>query len=573
MFSLFNPFRKSPQKAPPSGSGGTGSAVSPSGAALKTKNLFTLRLDNVYEGGRGYIAGRLPARNGKARRGEGKVGCEVNTENDPPSLAISTVATYEDYVAVGDVGGMTHVMQMTEEESSMVESNGSSSTCMPTGVLMYRFSSRQQCYVPQIDPLDSSELPATVTSLAFLPSVGPRPLLLTTNERTPKVYKLAQLEPPLPNCSVDSFLDTGALPRLTERRSEREVWSLQLVSRYAAQHESGIVSVTPLGVGGDQFATADYFSMRLWCTEYPDTSVETFSLLALGEDEMLLEPTEVIQTLRGFPQCPSLLFAVTSGGKVHLLDTRQSLQWGRRNGVTLDFFADVGNPIPSYSWGANLLTDCALSPGSTHLIAARDFMTVGLMDLRRSGRVRQWDLHPHLSQSHEILEQMDAYSERFQLEFLNSSTLITGGLNHHIYTIATNSQSEGGAGSEENSAGVRMFDLPKCTKATLNRIAHPNDVSDEVAVLQARSRGDEGVYERLVGHGESLHETTMRGPSIPCVSIGERQEEPYGALEEEEREVQRPWATVLSRPIYCGDRATIFVSSSEKLVQLSCKNE
>lgn len=570
MFSLFNAFRKSPQKASPSATGTTSSGAPSPGPDSKAKRSLALRLDNVYEGGRGYSTGRLPPRKGKEKRKALTPKWETNTQNDLPLSTISAVSTYEDYVAIGDEGGMTHVMQMKVAGGPTADPNGSS---MTVGELEYRFSSRQQCYVPQIDPLDSSEISPTINALSFLPSVGPRPLLLTTNGQTPKLYKLVQLEPPMPDCSVKSFLGTGALPRLTEPSSEcEEEWSLQLVSRYASPHESEIVSLTPLGVGGDQFVTADFFAMRLWCTEYPDTSVETFSLLALGE-----EPTEAIQTTHGFPQCPSILFAVTSGGRVHLLDTRQSLQWGRRNGVTLDFFADVDHSFPPYNH--SMLTDCALSPTSTNLIAARDFTTVALMDLRRSGRVRQWDLHPHLNQSHVILSQMGAYSERFQLQFINATTLITGGLNHHIYTISTNAQSEGmtsgsgytGAAEDNSYTGVKMFDLPSASMVHTTGIqgAASNPLSDDHEQVDDAVGWGGG---RLPGYGEALQEPPMRPPSNHCVTLGG--EEPCSVLEdEEEREVQWPWATVVSRPVYSGDRATFFVSSGEKLVQLSCKNE
>eukprot|EP00796_Vickermania_ingenoplastis_P004520 gene4520-3307_t len=444
-----------------------------------------------------------------------------DVEENNWSPAISSVTTSGDYMAVGDDSGMIHVMECDAKS---------------TGVPRYVHRSRQRSYVSEIDPLNSVKFMPCVNALSFVPSVGPHPLLLVTNERAPKLYKMVHLAEPLPHYSAESFLASGRLPRLLstpgyrtaeEGGLEDECLSLQLVSGYAPCHETSITALCSLGVGGEQFSTSDYFSIRLWCTERPDSSIETFSLLNPGDSDTL-EPMEVIQAMHTFPQCPSLIFAGTSGGKVHLLDTRQSLQW-RQNSVVLDFSssADQGRG----DWGANLLMDCALSPSGSQ-VAARDFMSVTLLDLRRceqrkSVALSRWDLHPHVARHQEFLQQNDAYSERFQLQFLNNDTILTGGLNNQLYALDIN-QRPCRNQQKDRGAGQQVIHLSQLQPA------------HEESTLQ-------GATDQLLNRDSSY------------------------AFEGEE-ETRRPWPTVISRPLRSNQDhglTTFCVSSGATLLQCS----
>lgn len=396
------------------------------------------------------------------------------------SPSLTAVASDEEYIAVGDESGRVVVLRVNEPHGSNMEKSCADDEIQDTqgsAAASYAYCSVQQCYAPHIDPLDRRLFSPLVTSMAFLPSFGPRPLLLTTDERIPKLYRLVELEETPPSCSLDSFFHSGAYPTLSslpikrpfhsEEKcgggmsfpaiEENSFVSLQVLSSYTGSHVSPIIAVAPLGVGGEQFVTADRYSMRLWCTEYSDVSQETCSKL-FGDDYLSLHAMDGLETVRTFPQCPSLVFGVTTYGKVHLLDSRLSLQWDK-SPVTLDFSSahscDASKSYPSRTGEEQLsrsFSDCALHYAGTQVIS-RNFSSVFAMDLRyaKAGVVSEWKLYA--SERGVRVPSLDAgmylnYTESlsgaypFQLQYLTENIIITGGVENHVITLNTSVEGE-----------------------------------------------------------------------------------------------------------------------------------
>lgn len=383
--------------------------------------------------------------------------------------AISSVATFESFMAVGSSDGMLHLMkqQPTKKNSTNDPSGDTQGGCegtaegkadRETSSLQYDICGSQQCYISQIDAVYNTEFLTAVNSIFFVPSLSRKPLLMVANERTPKLYKLVELQSPPPvRTTVSDFLRSRQLPRLcgppVGKRADRSASSVTLcrVASFTDGHESTITSMSPVGVGAEQFASADEFTIRLWSVEHPEASVETFSLLSVDEGRSIFRPTEVVRSLQCFPHCPSLLFAVMSS-TVYIFDTRQSLEW-RRNSVALDFSVApepvvVDDLQQEYQWelGGSLLSDCALSPSGVNL-AVRNFKVLTVLDLRRCQQhkvnaVNRWTLHHHSPPRHS-----DAYLERFQLQFLNDATIVTGGLRSELHVIDLQQQQYASDGS------------------------------------------------------------------------------------------------------------------------------
>ncbi|XP_010702165.1 protein phosphatase 2A regulatory subunit, putative [Leishmania panamensis] len=423
-----------------------------------------------------------------------------------PSQYISALANQGDFVAVGDRTGRVVVMRQRamaagprrtlldiiqrsgeaeESEAAKRHSSSASSASSPPSTPRhattlnhvrdpYDFYVAQQAYVPVIDTLSSVEVSPTVMALAFLPQSGPTTYLLTANEKVPKLYKIMSVrESANPFRAVDK-IGTKSIGPLTAS-SRMSTVTMKPVSRYAMNHEYNINSICPIAYS-DQFATADDATVLLWCTEYPDTSIETHDLRSPYEDG----PRETIRTLRNFPHEPFLFFVATSGGSVRVVDTRQTLRWAGQ--AAQAFVNPPREEDGPFSNVTNSVCDCALSPSGRY-IAGRDFMSVCLWDIRMAGNggarnspasprrqppaarggdgssecsmVRRWALHPHLCDDLDTIYQSNLLFDKFDVQFLSSRQVCTGGFNNTLYAMDVESI------SADTASDIRTFQLLK----------------------------------------------------------------------------------------------------------------
>ncbi|KAG5494251.1 hypothetical protein GH5_02244 [Leishmania sp. Ghana 2012 LV757] len=465
-----------------------------------------------------------------------------------PSQYISALASQGDYVAIGDRTGRVVVMRQREmaagqrrtlldiiQRSGEAEDSGAAKCDSPAASAAssphspsrhtahlnrvrdpYDFYVAQQAYVPVIDTLNSIEVSPTVMALAFLPQSGPTAYLLAANEKVPKLYKIMSVrESANPFRAVDK-INTKTIGPLTAS-SRASTVAMKSVSRYAMNHEYNINSICPMAYS-DQFVTADDATVLLWCTEYPDTSIEVHDLRSPYEDG----PYETIRGVRNFPHEPFLFFIATSGGSVRVVDTRQTLRWADQ--AAQAFVNPTRDEDEPFSNVTNGISDCALSPSGRY-IAGRDFMSVCLWDIRMASSggarnapaslrrqapaarggdgsadcsiVRRWALHPHLRDDLDTIYQSNLLFDRFDVQFLSSRQVCTGGFNNTLYTIDVESTSADTAGD------MRTFQLLKTEGITEFRRT----------TVSAHRRGED-----RIGTGQGLG-SRMTLISRPCMSM------------------------------------------------------
>lgn len=367
----------------------------------------------------------------------------------------------------------------------------SSATAMysaPRARDLYDFQVSHQAYVYVIDPLNSVGVHPSITALSFLPQTSPGMYLLTANEKVPKLYKIMSARESANQFRAVDKLDTKMVGPLTASSRQSSV-AMKVVASYALNHEYTIHSICPLA-DSEQFVSADDLTLQLWCTDYPGTSVETYSLLPPPDEE----PREAIRSVQCFPHEPFLLFASTTAGCVRVIDIRQSLRWMQQ--APQAFWNPPHDEDGSFSTLTSSICDCALSPCGRY-IAGRDFMTVCLWDVRMASAassgspvshptrsysaaaaaaamegygegpsvVRSWQLHPQLRDSLEALHASDVLFQRFNIHFLNGNQVCTGGLESTLYTVdvtqaASRARRDPAAGLTTPSPGVRAFSLP-----------------------------------------------------------------------------------------------------------------
>ncbi|KAH9578301.1 hypothetical protein LSM04_001083 [Trypanosoma melophagium] len=383
--------------------------------------------------------------------------CKFSSTN----ISALATSTSGEHVAIGDRCGRVFVMRRGEKVENDDENdndddhhhmgnesknlrrrrNSTSRVGEP-----YNFAVGRQAYTSVIDPLNSVEVTPSIQALCFLPEAGPTTYVLTANEKMPKLYKVVQVrESPAPFLAVDRLEEKSVGSLTLNPLRGTKTSAMKQVSRYALNHEYNINSLCPLA-DSSQFFSADELTVKLWCVEYPDTSIETYSLKPPLEEDA----PEVICGIRTFQHEPFLLFILTTSGNVRVVDTRQTLKWLYQAPLVFRNTLCEEDIVISSS-----LSDCALSPCGRY-VAGRDMMSVCLWDIRRPTPysqstglnpsiasqddeydvVRRWELYPHLREHIEHFFQGDML-EQFNVRFLNTHEMCTGGFGGTFYTLDT----------------------------------------------------------------------------------------------------------------------------------------
>jgi serine/threonine-protein phosphatase 2A regulatory subunit B len=202
-------------------------------------------------------------------------------------------------------------------------------------------------------------------------------------------------------------------------------------------HEFTINSIAPVP-DGSQFYTSDDLTVKMWCTEFPDTSVESYSLRKNSAEDT----RERIRSSYIFPHEGCMCFLATSTGCVRVLDLRWSMQWGGRDAQV---FANAPNPADGkFADITNCLSSCCLSPCGRY-VAARDFMTVSVWDVRRASSalstqpttalVGRRELHSSLREHFDALYQSELLFERFAISFAGERHIVTGSFNNGVCVV------------------------------------------------------------------------------------------------------------------------------------------
>ncbi|RNF21250.1 putative protein phosphatase 2A regulatory subunit [Trypanosoma conorhini] len=401
------------------------------------------------------------------------------------ALNVSALATSSsgEHVAIGDRSGrvfLMHRIKQQQLESNSSDGDGSNGEGRKYAGRYasrvqrpYAFAVGRQAYTSVIDPLNSVEVIPCVQALCFLPQVGPTTYLLMANEKLPKLFKLVEVrESPSPFAAVDHLGEKNVASLTLNPLSGTRTTAMKQVTRYALNHEYNINSLCPLADSA-QFYSADDLTVKLWCIEHPETSIETYGLKSPFEEEV----TETIFGIRCFPHEPFLLFLVTTAGIVRVLDIRQRLKSFQQTPLVFKNTYCDGDTVFT-----NSLTDCALSPCGRFVIG-RDVVSACLWDVRRDSRqdraaqtpslplheedeydvLQRWELYPHLRQELEQIFQGDVV-EQFGVRFLNGHEVCTGGFSRTLYTLDILKDAappSDGSSSTTRCCDVQAFQLPQ----------------------------------------------------------------------------------------------------------------
>jgi serine/threonine-protein phosphatase 2A regulatory subunit B len=338
------------------------------------------------------------------------------------------------YLAYGDRAGRLHLRDRDEPQ--------------PGGDGAFGDYASVAGYAPFVDPLCSVDVSPAINRIAFVPQTGPTLLVLTANDKVPKLWKVTTAQAMAAPFRAVDRLDAKAVGPLT--LPSQRATACREVSKYNMDHEYNINGLCVLP-SGDQFVTTDDLTVRLWHAEHAHQSMTVCDLKPADGGDV----RETVASASIFPREPSLLFCTTSGGMVRVLDMRQSLRLtvdpdSSGSGGAAMVFANPPRAVDgNYNAVCSLLTGCALSPCGRYL-AGRDFMSVPLWDVRKVGAasaaprcgfapgtpmgagalssfVRRWVLHPQLSGCYDALYESETLFSKFNVAFSSAHHWVTGG--------------------------------------------------------------------------------------------------------------------------------------------------
>lgn len=316
------------------------------------------------------------------------------------------------YIAAGDRGGRVVIFERNRDPSKCD----------------YQFYCEFQSHEPEFDYLKSLEIEEKINQIKWLKPQGDGLFLLTTNDKTIKLWKVYNKKyvKPVPNKGTS---DSLRLPSLTPSDSVVTAAPRRV---FASAHTYHINSIS-LNSDGETFISADDLRINLWNLETRD---HCFNIVDIKPPNME-ELTEVITAAQCHPNHCNLLIYSSSKGVIKLCDMRQSALCDSHS-KTFEEEEDPSNKS-FFSEIISSISDVRFSPDGRYILS-RDYLTLKIWDVNMDSRpLRTIKIHDHLRSKLCDLYENDCIFDKFECGLSSDgSHLMTGSYNNqfNIYDIS-----------------------------------------------------------------------------------------------------------------------------------------
>jgi len=357
-----------------------------------------------------------------------------------------------DYLATGDRAGRVRVFAKSEVPAVAAESGarttpgsvmrsalfGRSSSGDKAGAgnktVEYRQWHEYQSHEAEFDYLKSLEIEEKINCLRWCKPINSAFLMLTTNDKTIKLWKLQERKRPV--AIVESYTNksSGGL-KVPMFRKEVSVGSS---SRrvYSNGHAYHINSIS-LNSDCETFISADDLRINLWNLGVSNTS---FNVVDIKPDNME-ELTEVITASACHPShCHHFLWS-NSRGSIKLADMRQKALCDDHAKVYEE--EDDPSRRSFFSEIISSIADIKFSSDGRYILS-RDYMCLKLWDVNMERQpLRTIYVHEQLRSSFCDLYENDSIFDKFQCSFSgDNQRLITGSYHNYFHVYDRNGKTD-----------------------------------------------------------------------------------------------------------------------------------
>ncbi|KAL0205207.1 hypothetical protein P9112_000514 [Eukaryota sp. TZLM1-RC] len=389
---------------------------------------------------------------------------------------ISTVQFNGDgnMLAVGDRGGRVVLFKRVHESKSR----------RSTRNVEYKYYAEFQSHLAEFDYLRSLEIDERINKICWLPPHNQSTLLLTTNDKTMKLWKVQ--DKPSKKPVYDSYIGTRSTLRVPRLVTEAVSPNASCKRVFANAHAYSVNSLS-LNTDGETFISADDLRIHLW--NLGDNS-EAFSIVDIKPENME-ELSEVITTASCSPaHCNHFLYG-TSKGVVNLVDMRQSAVCNNK-GKKFSVPPRPSHPNNSYfNEILNSVSDVKFSNNGRYILS-RDYLTLKLWDVNMENRpIKTLSVHEQLRSHLCDVYKNECIFDKFECQWSgDDSKFMSGSYGHlfNIYDAETNNVTTTEATrsvskkpkyvrktSKSRSVGDSKFSAEDFAKKILSSSWHPNE--------------------------------------------------------------------------------------------------
>ncbi|KAL0245019.1 hypothetical protein GEMRC1_009099 [Eukaryota sp. GEM-RC1] len=335
---------------------------------------------------------------------------------------ISTVQFNQDgnMLAVGDRGGRVVLFKRVHDSKARRALRS----------VEYRYYSEFQSHLAEFDYLRSLEIDERINKICWLPPHNDSTLLLTTNDKTMKLWKVQDKASKRIVYQRDSFITPKSSVRVPKLVPESSAPSASCKRVFANAHAYSVNSMS-LNNDGETFLSADDLRIHLW--HLGDNS-EAFSIVDIKPDNME-ELSEVITTASFSPaHCNHFIYG-TSKGIINLADMRQSAicnQHGKRFALP----PRPSNPNNSYfNEILNSISDVKFSNNGRYILS-RDYLTVKLWDVNMDSRpVKTVSVHEQLRSNLCDVYKNECIFDKFEVQWSGDDSKFLTGSYGHLFNV------------------------------------------------------------------------------------------------------------------------------------------
>lgn len=361
-------------------------------------------------------------------------GDKGDIENITEADIISTVEfdSTGNFLATGDKGGRVVLFERNGNKKNSCE---------------YKFFTEFQSHDAEFDYLKSLEVEEKINKIQWLKSLNNSLYLLSTNDKTIKLWKIMERQVKLVsenNLNGSDHLPSGKMNvhdlKLPKMTFHDKLILAQPKKIYANAHAYHINSIS---VNSDQetYLSLDDLRINLWNLDISDQSFNIVDIKPTNMEEL----TEVITSAEFHPNHCNLFMYSSSKGTVKLLDMRANSLCDSHAKVFEEYLDPASHNF--FTEITSSISDVKFSQDGRYIVS-RDYMTVKLWDLAMESKpVSTINVHEHLRDRLCDTYENDAIFDKFEVEFSGDNrSVMTGSYNNNfmIYPNAVHGDTQNG---------------------------------------------------------------------------------------------------------------------------------